>query len=305
MASPRRWVVPGRNSFLVAAAILGLAATLTLAVRSGLGEGQGAPSPKRPDVILATTTSTQDSGLLDVLVPMFEEKTGYRVKTIAVGTGQALAMGGRGEADVLLVHAPDAEEEAVARGTAVNRRLVMHNTFVIVGPSQDPAKVRGSKTASQALARIAALGATFISRGDGSGTHQKELSLWSLAGVKPGPGGRWYQESGSGMGLTLNIASEKNAYTLTDRATYLALRGKLGLEILLERDPLLFNIYHVMQVNPKVFSKVNALGGKAFVEFLVSREAQEAIGKFGVDKFGEPMFFPDAGSEGATPGEQR
>lgn len=254
---------------------------------------QAPPKPANPDVILATTTSTQDSGLLDVLVPMFEKKTGYRVKTIAVGTGQALAMGERGEADVLLVHAPDAEKAVVDKGLVVDRRLVMHNDFLLVGPPGDPAKVRGTRSAADALRKIAATGAIFVSRGDDSGTHKKERSLWQAAGVTPH--GTWYQESGSGMGQTLNIASEKGGYTLTDRATYLALKKNLSLEIVLEGDAPLLNIYHVMQVNPQRFSKVNAEGGKAFVEFMVAPETQAVIGQFGVDRFGQPLFFPDAG----------
>lgn len=254
---------------------------------------QEAPKPATRDVILATTTSTQDSGLLDVLVPMFEQKTGYRVKTIAVGTGQALAMAERGEADVVLVHAPDAEKAVVETGAAVDRRLVMHNDFVLVGPPDDPARVRGTGTAVEAFKRIAAAGALFVSRGDDSGTHKKEQSLWKAAGITPQ--GTWYQESGSGMGQTLNIASEKGGYTLTDRATYLALRKNLRLAIVLEGDAPLLNVYHVMRVNPQKFRKVNAEGGKAFVEFLVAPETQALIGKFGVDKFGQPLFFPDAG----------
>lgn len=254
---------------------------------------QGAPKPANPDLILATTTSTQDSGLLDVLVPVFEQKTGYRVKTIAVGTGQALAMAERGEADVVLVHAPDAEKAVVEKGAAVDRRLVMHNDFVLVGPPDDPARVRGTGTAVEAFKKIAAAGVLFVSRGDDSGTHKKEQSLWKAAGITPQ--GTWYQESGSGMGQTLNIASEKGGYTLTDRATYLSLRKNLRLDIVLEGDASLLNVYHVMRVNPQKFSKVNAEGGKAFVEFLVSPDAQALIGRFGVDKFGQPLFFPDAG----------
>mgnify|MGYP005840363305 CR=1 FL=1 len=253
------------------------------------------PAPKK-EVILATTTSTQDSGLLDVLVPMFEAKSGYRVKTIAVGTGQALAMGERGEADVLLVHAPEAEKKVVASGAAVNRRLVMHNDFVVVGPAEDPARIKGVH-AAEAFRRIAVAKALFVSRGDDSGTHKKEKDLWKQVGLQPS--GAWYQEAGSGMGQTLNIASEKGGYTLTDRATYLALEKTLRLEIMVEGDTPLLNVYHVMQVNPDRFPRVNAAGGKAFVDFMVSSEAQQAIGRFGADKFGQPLFFPDAGKSEA------
>lgn len=245
------------------------------------------------DVILATTTSTQDSGLLDVLIPIFEQKTGYRVKTVAVGTGQALAMGERGEADVLLVHAPAAEKKVVESGAAIDRRLVMHNDFIIVGPEKDPAKIKGSATTADAFKKIAQAKALFVSRGDDSGTNKKELELWKAAQIEPK--GSWYQESGTGMGQTLNIASEKGGYTLTDRATYLALKKNLALTILLEGDKSLLNVYHVMQVNPDKFPKVNAAGGKAFADFMVDAETQKVIGDFGKDKFGQSLFFPDAG----------
>jgi tungstate transport system substrate-binding protein len=246
-------------------------------------------------VILATTTSTQDSGLLDVLVPLFERRTAYVVKTISVGTGQALALGGRGEADVVLVHAPDAEKKYVAEGTLINRRLVMHNDFIVVGPKEDPARIRNLKKASDAFRKIAETKAAFASRGDNSGTNQLEKRLWKEAGRDPI--GNWYLESGQGMGHTLAIASEKRAYTLTDRGTYLALKRqrRLTLDILVERDTSLLNIYSVMEVSSARFPKVNAAGGKAFAEFMVSPAAQEVIKGFGVDKFGEPLFYPDAG----------
>ncbi|MEW5934778.1 MAG: substrate-binding domain-containing protein [Bacillota bacterium] len=246
------------------------------------------------EVILATTTSTQDSGLLDVLVPQFEKKTGYQVKVIAVGTGQALAMAKEGNADVVLVHAPAAEKEAVAQGYCVDRRLVMHNDFIIVGPPSDPAGIRGKKKAVEALAAIASAKAPFVSRGDDSGTHKMELSLWTKAGIQPSPGD-WYIQSGSGMGLTLNLASEKGGYTLTDRATYLAARKNLQLEIMVEGDAVLLNIYHVMLVNPEKFPGVNKKGARAFADFMVAPDTQKVIGEFGVDKYGEPLFFPDAG----------
>jgi tungstate transport system substrate-binding protein len=252
-----------------------------------------AQKPANRDLILATTTSTQDSGLLDVLVPMFEQKSGYKVRTIAVGTGQALAMAERGVADVLLVHAPEAERKVVESGAAVNRTLVMHNDFVIVGPADDSARVRGTAATTDALKNIAASQTLFVSRGDGSGTHQMERALWQSAGIDPA--GRWYQESGSGMGQTLNIAAERKGYALTDRATYLALKKNLTLDIVVEGDARLLNIYHAMQANPARFGKVNADGGKAFVDFLVSPEAQAAIETFGVVKYGQALFVPDAG----------
>jgi tungstate transport system substrate-binding protein len=244
-------------------------------------------------VILATTTSTQDSGLLDVLVPMFEKQTGYVVKTVSVGTGQALALGGRGEADIVLVHAPEVEKRYIAEGTLINRRLVMHNDFIIVGPPTDPAKIRGLNRAVGAFRKIAEAKAAFVSRGDDSGTNLLEKRLWKEAGIDPH--GDWYLQSGQGMGQTLGIASEKRAYTLTDRGTYLAFRKRVMLEILVERDPPLLNIYSVMEVNPSRFPKVNAAGGKAFADYMVSAEAQAVIKAFGMDKFGEPLFFPDAG----------
>ncbi|MDN5346494.1 MAG: tungstate transport system substrate-binding protein [Clostridia bacterium] len=255
------------------------------------------------DLILATTTSTVDSGLLDVLIPLFEKQTGYRVKTSAVGTGQALAMGDQGNADVLLVHAPAAEMELVQKGTVINRRLVMHNDFIIVGPPSDPAGIKGSKKASEALAKIAQKQALFISRGDDSGTHKKEKELWKEANIEPQ--GKWYQEAGAGMGQTLNIASEKAGYTLTDRGTYLAAKKNLHLEILVEGEKSLLNIYHVMQVNPEKFPNlpINAEGAKAFVEFMISPETQKIIGEFGVDKYGQPLFFPDAGKDESKLGQ--
>jgi tungstate transport system substrate-binding protein len=244
-------------------------------------------------VILATTTSTQDSGLLDVLVPMFEKQTGYVVKTVSVGTGQALALGGRGEADVVLVHAPEAEKKYIAEGTLINRRLVMHNDFIIVGPPVDPANIRGLRRAIDAFKRIAEAKASFVSRGDNSGTNILEKKLWKQAAVEPKS--EWYLESGQGMGQTLGIASEKRAYTLTDRGTYVAFRKRVMLDVLVEKDPPLLNIYSVMEVNSSRFPKVNAESGKAFGDFIVSAEAQAVIKTFGVDKFGEPLFFPDAG----------
>jgi len=254
-----------------------------------------AAEPKVKDLILATTTSTVDSGLLDVLTPIFEKQTGYRVKTISAGTGQALAMGEKGEADVLLCHAPAAEKALVESGAVINYLLVMHNDFVIVGPANDPAGVKG-KSSSDAFKAIAAKEAVFASRGDDSGTHKKELSLWKNADIKP-TGSKWYQESGQGMGATLLMASDKQGYTLTDRGTYLAQKKNLKLEILNEGDKSLLNVYHVMQVNPGKFSKVNGEGGKAFAEFMVAPETQKIIGEFGKEKYGQPLFFPDAGKQ--------
>lgn len=273
-----------------------LAALMMLLVVTGCGGKTEAPKeeakPANPDIILATTTSTQDSGLLDVIIPAFEKKTGYKIKTIAVGSGQAIAMGEKGEADVLLTHAPDAEKTVVAGGAVINRRLVMHNDFIIVGPASDPSKLKG-KGAQDALKAIAETQTVFVSRGDNSGTHQLEKKLWGQAAIKPS--GSWYQEAGAGMGQTLSIANEKKGYTVTDRATYLAQKKNLSLEVLVEGDPKLLNIYHVMEVNPDKFPKVNKAGAKAFADFLLSQEGQQIISAFGKDKFGQALFFADGG----------
>ncbi|HEV8711843.1 MAG TPA: substrate-binding domain-containing protein, partial [Candidatus Binatia bacterium] len=235
------------------------------------------------EIILATTTSVQDTGLLDVIVPLFEKQSGYRVKAIAVGTGQALALAGKGEADVVLAHAPEAEKKYVAEGSLVNRRLVMHNHFLLAGPGADPAKLTGTTKAAEALKKIAEAKATFVSRGDDSGTHKLEKKLWEQAGIKAG--GAWYLEAGQGMGRTLSIAGEKQAYVIADRATYLAMQKTTGLAILLEGDPAFLNVYHVMEVNPEKFPKVHAKGGKAFADFLLSTTVQDTLKTFGVDKY--------------------
>ncbi|MCX5807001.1 MAG: substrate-binding domain-containing protein [Proteobacteria bacterium] len=248
------------------------------------------------NIIMATTTSTQDSGLLDVLLPVFEKKTGYFVKTIAVGSGQAMAMGQKGEADVLLVHSPAAEQVFVKEGYGINRRLVMHNDYVVVGPASDPAKIKGMKSTIDVFKKIASTGNVFMSRGDNSGTHSKEKDIWKKAGVKY-EGEKWYQQTGLGMGQTLNVASEKAAYTLADRGTYMALKKRLSLDILAEGDSVLLNIYHVIEVNPSKWPKVNAPGARAFADFMVSKEVQDIVKTFGVDKFGSPLFFPDAGKK--------
>jgi tungstate transport system substrate-binding protein len=247
-------------------------------------------------IILATTTSTQDSGLLDVLLPIFEKKTNYFVKTIAVGSGQAMAMGQKGEADVLLVHSPDAEKKFIAEGYGINRRLIMHNDYIIVGTSNDPSKIKGLKSSSEAFKKISSEKTLFMSRGDNSGTHSKEKAIWKVAGINP-EGEKWYQQTGLGMGQTLNVAAEKKGYTLADRGTYLALKKNLNLDILVEGDAILLNIYHVIEVNPAKWPKVNVAGGKAFADFMVSKETQDIIKTFGIDKFGSPLFFPDAGKK--------
>jgi len=281
----------------------------TTCLRWGIGlllalGGLAAPAAPPPGkaIILATTTSTQDSGLLDELIPAFEKQTGYPVKTIAVGSGQALAMGKRGEADVLLVHSPDAELALMADGAGVNRRLVMHNDFVLVGPAADPAGL-AKRGAAECFQRIASTRSLFLSRGDNSGTHAQERKLWKAAGLAP-EGQAWYQQTGLGMGETLGVAAEKQAYTLSDRGTYLALRKKIGLPILHEGDPALRNVYHVIEVNPTRFPKVNAAGARAFADFLVSKAVQKRIKEFGIAVYGSPLFFPDAEVPEPDPGRR-
>jgi len=254
-----------------------------------------AQAPASQTVILSTTTSTQDSGLLDVLVPRFEKQTGYSLKTISVGTGQALALAARGEADVTLAHAPALEKKYVADGKMHNRRLVMYNDFLLIGPESDPAKIRGEKSVVAALKKIAGGQARFVSRGDKSGTHTLELALWKAAGVTPGA--PWYIESGQGMGATLGIANDRQGYTVTDRATLLAFARRVELKSMVEGDKLLLNIYSVMEVHPSNGPRVNATGGKAFADFLLAAETQAVIKTFGVDTYGQPLFVPIAGKK--------
>ncbi len=258
--------------------------------------GAGGHAETRSNVVIvSTTTSTQDSGLLDVLVPMFERKTGLTVKTISVGTGQALALAARGEADVTLAHAPGVERKYVEDGKMSNRRLVMYNDFVLIGPPEDPARIKALPSAVDALKRIAESQSRFVSRGDKSGTHVLEQGLWKQAGIEPR--GTWYIESGQGMGQTLGIANDRCAYTLTDRGTYLAFAKRVDLPILVEKDRPLLNIYSVMEVNPANGPRVNVAGGKAFAEFLLAPETQAVIKAFGVDRYGQPLFVPVAGKK--------
>ncbi|MBP7584168.1 MAG: substrate-binding domain-containing protein [Spirochaetes bacterium] len=271
---------PHAVKFLIASA---LCATVALAPACA----------KKSNLILATTTSTQDTGLLDVLIPLFENSNNITVKTIAVGSGQAMALGRRGEADILLVHSPDAEKEFMDAGFGINRCIVMHNDFVILGPADDPAGAKKAKSAAEAFAKIAAKGALFVSRGDKSGTHVKELGLWKAAGVSP-EGKAWYQETGLGMGRTLAVVAEKKGYTLSDRSTWLTMKGNLGLAVVSEGDATLRNIYHVIEVNPAKFPKVNAKAARLFSHFLVSTGVQKLIGEFGKDRFGQPLYIPDA-----------
>ena len=251
-------------------------------------------APANPNIILATTTSTQDSGLLDVLVPMFEEQTGYVVQTVAVGTGEALKMGEEGNADVLLVHAPSSEVALMDAGFGKDRMLVMHNDYIIVGPAADPAAIKGLGPKDAFLA-IYNAGANFVSRGDDSGTHKKEVSFWTKAEKDPRTEKpEWFIETGQGMGASLTVASEKGAYILTDRATYLANKDNLELEILLEGNNAFLNVYHVITVNPEKWPAVNYDGAMAFAKFITDPATQAVIAEFGVEKFGQPLFIPDA-----------
>ena len=252
-------------------------------------------TPPNKELLLVSTTSTQDSGLLDVLLPAFTAQTGYSVKLVAVGSGQALKLGEEGNADVLLVHSPAAEIEFVAKGFGIDRRHVMHNDFVIVGPAADPAALHTQLTldAQRAFKTIFSSASTFVSRGDDSGTNVKELALWKQAGLDP-HGQPWYLETGQGQGATLTVASEKSGYALTDRGTFLAYRAKLNLKILVEGDKSLLNIYHVITVNPKRWPKINYAGAKAFADFITSPAGQKIISEFGVKEYGQPLFFPDA-----------
>jgi tungstate transport system substrate-binding protein len=254
--------------------------------------GAQALAQSRPSIILATTTSTQDSGLLDALVPRFEKERGIDVKVIAVGTGAALRMAASGDADVVLVHAPSAEQPYVVAGDLIDGRLVMHNDFVVVGPADDPAGVRGQRSIAGVMRAIAA-GGTFVSRGDQSGTHIQELALWKEAGIDPEALPR-REETGQGMGATLNVADQKRAYTLTDRGTYLAQRRRLALALVFQGDASLRNVYHVYTVNPARHPGARAAEARAFVEFLVSPGIQQAIGAFKREEYGESLFFPDA-----------
>ncbi|MEX0803847.1 MAG: substrate-binding domain-containing protein [Candidatus Binatia bacterium] len=274
---------------------LTLSFLFTTFITLGFGTAAQAADSASRNVILSTTTSTQDSGLLDVLIPMFEKQTGYSVKTVSVGTGQALVLAAKGDADVVLVHAPSLEKKYVADGKLLNRRLVMYNDFVIIGPKNDPAKIRSAKTSAAALKAIEQAKANFVSRGDNSGTHTLEKSLWKAAGIEPK--GSWYIEAGQGMGAVLAIANERNAYTITDRGTLLALRKRVALPILVEGDRALLNIYSVMEVNPANGPRINSAGGRAFADFMVAPQTQNVIKSFGVEKFGQPLFVPVAGKK--------
>jgi len=249
---------------------------------------------EKQDVILATTTSTENSGLLAYILPSFEEKFGRAVKVIAVGTGKALQMGRDGEADVLLVHAKPSEDEFVAEGHGTERFDVMYNDFVLIGPSADPAGLleNANSNVVDALKLVQENGSTFVSRGDDSGTHKKEKALWVAAELEPA--GDWYVEAGKGMGDVIMMADEMQGYTMSDRATYLSMSEKIELEVVTEKDSILFNQYGVIPVNPNKNEGINQEGAAEFVEWLLSAETQELIATFGVEKYGKPLFTPNA-----------
>lgn len=273
---------------------------IALLVVSLLLASCSAPSPRADELLLVSTTTTQDTGLLDVLLPAFTDQTGYEVQLVAVGSGQALKIGEQGNADVILLHSPDAEKDFVANGFGIDRRLVMHNDFVIAGPPADPAGIRGLSPV-EAFQKISNSSATFISRGDESGTHIKELALWDKAGLDPA-GRKWYLETGQGQGATLLVASEKGAYALVDRGTFLAYQQNLDLDILVDGDPFLLNVYHVITVNPEKWPGINLEAAQAFTDFITSPEGQALIGRFGVEDYGQPLFIPDAGKTDAEAG---
>jgi tungstate transport system substrate-binding protein len=264
-----------------------LPAFVALFLAFGCGPKQAPPSVIR----LATTTSVRDTGLLDVLNETFQKDGRYTLQAIAVGSGQAMQLGRTGEADILWVHSPDAEKKFVEEGFGTDRVTFLHNDFVILGPAADPAKARGVKKAADALKKIASSGALFVSRADQSGTHAKELKLWAAAGIKPG--GEYYLEAGQGMAGTLSIAEEKKAYVLADRSTYLSMKKNLTLEIISSGDEALINRYSLILVPPARFPKVNAAGAKAYYDFVLSKPVKEIIEKFGIEKYGQPLFFCD------------
>lgn len=255
--------------------------------------GLAVANDERPFIVLASTTSTENSGLFEFILPAFTEKTGIQVRVVAVGTGQAIRLASNGDADVLLVHHLASEDAFVAQGLGVKRYSVMHNDFVLIGPASDPAGVSGGSDVLQAMQAVARTGALFASRGDDSGTHKKELGLWAEAGVDPLANSvSWYRETGSGMGATLNTASAMNAHVLSDRATWASFGNKGDLKILVEGDARLFNPYGVILVNPQRFPHTRATEGQAFIDWLVSPAGQALIGAYRID--GAPVFFPDA-----------
>jgi tungstate transport system substrate-binding protein len=281
-----------------------LLSVLALAAAACGGSGSGASSGSAASsggssaagggtLVLATTTSVQDSGLLDKLLPIYEQQTGSHVKPIAVGSGAAIEMGANGDADVVVAHDPDAIAKWESDGTAGKASVVMHNDFVILGPKDDPAGVSKATSVEDAMRRIARAKALFVSRGDDSGTNTFELKMWDAAGVKPG--GSWYEETGQGMGETIQVAAQKNGYTISDRGTWLATGSSSGMAIDYQNDPKMINVYEVIPSTTKANARVNAAGAKAFAAFLLSPKVQRIIDTFGRAKYGQPLFHPDAG----------
>jgi tungstate transport system substrate-binding protein len=274
-----------KSIFFLLILILSLTFNLSLSLNFGFNSGLADERLK-----VSSTTSTDNTGLFNALNPPFEKRLGCRVDIIAVGTGKALKIGEMGDSDVVFVHSRPAEDAFVAAGHGVNRRDVMYNDFIIVGPTEDPAGIRGAKDSKKAFAAIAKAGAPFISRGDDSGTHKKEKSLWKKTGIVLE--GRWYSEAGQGMGAVIQIANEKLAYALADRGTYLAYKNKVSLEILCEGDPDLFNPYGIIAVNPVKHPHVNYIFSMAYIGWVTSPEGQKIIREFGKEKFGQPLFIP-------------
>ena len=268
-----------------------LLATLFVGL-AGLVTPANAQPANSNELVVLTTTTTQDSGILRVLSDAFAKKSGLTVKAIVAGSGDILKQGARGEGDVLLTHSPEAEKLWMSDGNGTSRRLVMYNDFVVIGPDSDPAKIRGLK-AVDALRRIAETKSPFVSRGDQSGTHVRELATWKRAGIDP-KGQSWYRETGQGQGLTMDVASQFQAYAFTDRGTYLVHAKRLGLPVLVENDPVLYNIYHVMPVNSTKFPRVNAPAGQAFADWIVSSEGQAVIAEVGKAEYGRSLFVPAA-----------
>jgi len=268
--------------------LLSFTATLSLVL---LSQSQIAIAQEK-SIVVSSTTSTEQSGLFGYLLPIFEKKAGIQVKVVAVGTGQALDIGRRGDADVVFVHDKPAEEKFIEEGYSTQRNEVMYNDFVLIGPKADPAKIGGGKDIQAALQKIAATQTPFISRGDKSGTHAAELRYWKGAGVEVSPSSSWYKETGSGMGPALNTASAMNGYILSDRATWLTFKNRGDLSILVQGDPKLFNQYGVMLVNPVKYPQVKKSEGQVFIDWLISKDGQDTIASYKVG--GEQLFFPNA-----------
>jgi tungstate transport system substrate-binding protein len=301
----KKLINPVLGTIMITFVLLGLIGSLFGCAGTTTTTTATTSKPANPQIILATTTSTRDTGLLDLLIPMFEQQTGYQVKTVAVGSGAAIAMGQQGQADVLLVHMPDSELKLVQDGYGINRRLIMHNDFVIIGPKSDPAGIKDMTDPVAAMKKIADSKSLFVSRDDASGTNGYELSIWSQLGITA-KGQSWWLSTGQGMGATLIITSEKNGYTISDRGTYLTFFNSKAITstLLVQNPTVMVNPYHVIQVNPAKFSSVNAAGAQAFSDFMVAPATQAAISNFGKITYGQALFIPDAGKSEASLGSK-